>query len=105
MENNVTKLAKKMRKYENPKKFGCQVGEVLKVEPIKVSILGGAAILDDEIVGICESLIQRTIDISASCPYGSHSTMTINQPLKKGDKVLCLPLEGEQSWIIIDKVV
>lgn len=80
--SGVEKLAHEIKKRNNPKKIGQQVGKVTEVNPLKVSLCDGAIVLDDEITAICQA-----------------ATF-----MKIGDEVLCEPMEDEQSWVIIDRI-
>jgi hypothetical protein len=51
---------------------------------------------------VCQSLVERIYEAKIN---GSEATVELKDVLKKGDQVLCIPAEGEQTWIIVDKVV
>lgn len=76
-------LAKELKKRDNAEPIGAILGEVISIEPIKISILGNKAILDNSNIYLCSKV-----------------TGVI-----KGDKVLCLPTADEQTFFIVDKVV
>ena len=80
--SNVEKLAKEIQKRNNKNRIGQQVGKVLSISPLKVSICDGMIILDDEIEAVCQA-----------------ATF-----LKEGDEVLVEPNEDEQSFVVIDRV-
>ena len=53
---------------------------------------------------MCQDLVERTYKarINDSNPPDK---LELKDVLKAGDEVLCIPCEGEQTWIIVDKVV
>lgn len=80
------KLAKELHKRDAKKKIGPCVGTVLQTTPMKVSICDGAVVLEQ---GECALLSKRVADMT----------------IEKGDRIICLPCEGEQTWIFLDKAV
>ena len=94
---------------------------VITVDPITLDVCGTTQ--EAERVAVCSHLMRgysETMDakgslaISASCSWGSHSSMTVNSGtlnltlaknvLKAGDQVVVLTSD-DQSFIIFDKVV
>ena len=122
--DNFTKLAKEIHKRDNKQSIGVCVGTVVNAEqPIKVSICGGAILLEQgENAFVCQDVIERKYtakarDSSVEVTYQDDSKRTVKietdnklevelkEVLKAGDQVMCVPCSGEQTWIIVDKVV
>lgn len=76
-------LAKEFKKRDNAEPIGAILGEIISVNPIKVTILGNKAILDNRNSYLCSKVTGIEI----------------------GDKVVCLPTADEQTFFIVDKVV
>lgn len=75
-------LAKELKNRNNKKQLGPQIGEVISINPLRVTILNNRAILDNSNSYICSKLI-----------------------IEIGDSVLCIPTADEQKFFIVDKVV
>ena len=122
--DNFTKLAKEIHKRDNKQSIGVCVGTVVNAEqPIKVSICGGAILLEQgENAFVCQDVLERKYtakarDSSVAVTYKDDSKRTVKietdnklevelkEVLKAGDQVMCVPCSGEQTWIIVDKVV
>ena len=122
--DNFNKLAKEIHKRDNKQSIGVCVGTVVNAEqPIKVSICGGAIMLEQgENAFVCQDVIERKYtakarDSSVEVTYQDDSKRTVKietdnklevelkEVLKAGDQVMCVPCSGEQTWIIVDKVV
>lgn len=122
--DNFKKLAKEIHKRDNKQSIGVCVGTVVNAEqPIKVSICGGAILLEQgENAFVCQDVIERKYtakarDSSVEVTYQDDSKRTVKietddklevelkEVLKEGDQVMCVPCSGEQTWIIVDKVV
>lgn len=80
--SHIEKLASEIRARDNKKRIGQQVGKVVSTEPLKISMCDGVIMLDDEIRAVCQ-------------------TATF---LKEGDEVLLEPDEGDQSYIVVDRI-
>lgn len=78
----IDRLASELRERDNKKRIGQQVGKVVSTEPLKISMCDGAIMLDEEIRAVCQ-------------------TATF---LKEGDEVLLEPDEGDQSYIVVDRI-
>ena len=78
----VERLASEMKARDNKKRIGQQVGKVVSTAPLKISICDGAVMLDDEITAVCQA-----------------ATF-----LRVGDEVLVEPDEGDQSYIVVDRI-
>ena len=122
--DNFTKLAKEIHKRDNKQSIGVCIGTAVNAEqPIKVSICGGAILLEQgENAFVCQDVIERKYtakarDSSVAVTYQDDSKRTVKietddklevelkEVLKAGDQVMCVPCSGEQTWIIVDKVV
>lgn len=105
-------------------------GTVLSLTPLKIDVAGTTQEAERfyishrlvsghaEKVTVSGSAVSGDLDISASCPLGSHSSMTISSGtvqlnavatqdgpvLKAGDEVLLLTAD-DQTFYILDKVV
>ena len=94
---------------------------VLTVNPITLDVCGTPQ--EASRVHVCSHLmdgysetmnVSGSLSISASCPMGSHSSMSVNsgtlkltqakKPLKPGDQVIVLT-DDDQTFILFDKVV
>jgi len=73
-------LAKEFKKRTNSTPGGPVLGEVIGVNPLKISIFDGKVIISN--MYICSRL---SVEI--------------------GDNVLCIPTADEQKYFIVDKVV
>ena len=124
MSNNIAKLAKEIHKRDNKKRIGPCVGTVVNPNtPVTVSICDGAVLLEQgENAHLCHDLTERAHeakaqDDSVTVTYENEQKKTvkintdeklkicIKNVLKRGDQVLCIPCSGEQTWVIVDKVV
>lgn len=122
--DNFAKLANEIHKRDNKQSIGVCVGTVVNAEqPIKVSICGGAILLEQgENAFVCQDVMERKYtakarDSRVTVTYQDDSKRTVKietddklevelkEVLKAGDQVMCVPCSGEQTWIIVDKVV
>lgn len=100
-------LAKEFKNRDNKKPFGAILGDVINIEPLKISIFDNKVMLTGEHFYVCNSLTdkyvrQADIEINGTV---NDSKITYKNILKVGDKVLCIPSSDGQSFYIIDKVV
>lgn len=124
MVDNFAKLAQEIHMRDNKKAIGPCIGVVTKeTQPIVVTICDGEVVLEQGAnARVCQDLIERTYtakvkdkEVTVTYQNGSAQTVKIETDeklqaelkdvLKKGDQVFCVPCEGEQTWIIVDKVV
>ena len=106
-------LALEFKNRDNKSPLGAVCGEVISVNPIKISILSGSIILTTDKLYLCCGLADQvkrlaTIKLNSVAEHGQITTdgeITFKDVLKINDKVLCLPADGEQRFFIIDKVV
>lgn len=100
-------LAKQFKKRDNKRPMGPQIGEVLSVNPLKISILGNKAVLTEALCYICSNVVenarQKAGIVLGDAAY--EGEITYKEVLKIGDSVLCLPAEDGQVFFILDKVV
>ncbi len=73
-------LAKKFKQRDNKASIGMLMGQVISINPFKVSILEGKIILDNPYK--CDNYIANV-----------------------GDSVVCLPDSTGQNFVVFDKVV
>ena len=73
-------LAKELKKRNNKTSSGPLIGNIIAVNPLKISIFDGKVIISN--MYICSRL---SVEI--------------------GDNVLCIPTADEQKYFIVDKVV
>ena len=105
MSDMIVKLAKEIHKRDNKTGIGPCVGTVTNANPVTVAICDGAVLLEKgDNARVCQDLVERTYKarINDSNPPDK---LELKDVLKAGDEVLCIPCEGEQTWIIVDKVV
>ena len=124
MVDNFSKLAVEIHERDNKKVIGPCVGTVIKeIRPIMVSVCDGKVVLEQgENALVCQNLVERTYTAKVNgsaivVTYQDGTTENVKietdermqaelkDVLKKGDRVFCVPCEGEQTWIIVDKVV
>ena len=123
MGDEISKLAKEIHKRDNKTNIGPCVGVVTNVEPVTVAICDGAVLLEQgDNAKVCQDLVERTYKaqfknspVTVTHSSGSTESVKIStddkleakfkEVLKEGDEVLCIPCTGEQTWIIVDKVV
>lgn len=109
---------------DNKKSIGPCIGTIKKeTQPITVTICDGDVLLEQGVNAlVCQDLIERTYtakvkDKEVTVTYQNGSTQMVKietdeklqaelkNVLNRGDQVFCVPCEGEQTWIIVDKVV
>lgn len=105
-------LANEFKSRDNKSQLGAVTGTVIQVSPLRISILGGDIILNEDKLYICSSIKNRyelkaNIKLDNIPEHGAVSTsgtITLNDVLKINDIVVCLPADGGQTFFIIDKV-
>lgn len=108
----VDELAKEFKTRDNKTTLGAVQGTVIQLSPLRVSILGGDIILNENKLYVCSSLkngysVKTNIKLDNIPEHGAVSTtgtITHDEILKINDIVLCLPADGGQTFFIIDKV-
>lgn len=109
----ANELANEFKTRDNKKTLGAVKGTVIQVSPLRVAILGGDIVLNEDKIYICSSLkkgyeIGVNIKLDNIPEHGAVSTtgkITNEEILKINDIVLCLPADGGQTFFIVDKVV
>ena len=106
-------LAREFKKRNNNSKLGALVGKVISTNPIKISLLNGQVIAQNNIY-ICNSALldDITLDVDYNldsiAEHGTVNTsgnLTIkNEYLKNNDLVLVICSEDNINFFIIDKV-
>lgn len=96
---------------------GLMEGEVVSSSPLKIRIKRNSKlVIPRELLVVPENLTNRTIKASISASYVSTSSenfsnfnannasITINNALKTGDKVMLISFEGGQKYYILDRI-
>lgn len=96
---------------------GLMEGEVISSSPLKIRIKRNSKlVIPRELLVVPENLTNRTIKASISASYVSTSSenfsnfntnsasITINNALKTGDKVMLISFEGGQKYYILDRI-
>lgn len=95
------KIAKLFKERENQSRIGPIIGQVVSVDPIKVSIFDGSATLTGNNLYLTASLLKH----SKTCVInGEKILIEFENELSIGDKVLVAPTESEQKFFLIDKL-
>lgn len=118
-------LAKMFKERDNRSLIGPCTGKVVSVKPLKIEILNGDVILQEEQLYISRSLLDRDYDcdvsgngsgmgsvvsypgtlVSFNLTRDSHSGKTkLYFELKVDDEVLLIPAVNEQVFFIVDIV-
>lgn len=117
-------LAKMFKERNNTSLIGPCVGKVVSPKPLKIEILNGDVILQEEQLYISRSLLDRDYDcdvsgvgsmgevisydgtlVSLNLTKDSHGGKTkLYFELKVNDEVLLIPTENEQVFFIVDIV-
>lgn len=94
--DGITELAKLFKERENANFMGMQVGRVININPLKIS-LGDKIILDVDDLIIAETAYYKYELING----------TLKQVIKLfiGAEVILVPSTDEQTYFLIDKVV
>lgn len=127
--SKINELASKLNEMKNPSKIGTSIGEVVATEPFTVSIAGGAILLTEgEELRVAEKLKKTKYDATLEWTSGnmagsatiadvgsgalavtgssgkSVGKITIDPKVKKGDNILVVPTDSEQTWIAVDRI-
>ncbi|MBW9170784.1 DUF2577 domain-containing protein [Clostridium estertheticum] len=95
-------IAMGLNKRNNIQNIGAVLGNVLSINPLKVSILDNELMIDEDNGYICSNLIEdiiETVNIN-----GVDTTVTFKKTLKVGDIVLVIADTTDQKYFVIDKV-
>jgi len=98
-----TYIIKQLKNRDNIDPDEAVIGDIISIDPITVSILDGQAIFTNGVnCFIGESLKSITGQITIN---GNTTTdFTITRTLSIDDKVLCLPINKGQKYVIVDKI-
>ena len=106
-------LAREFKKRNNKSKLGALIGKVISTNPIKISLLNGQVIAQNNIY-ICNSALLNDITLDVNyeldniVEHGTINTggkLTIkDEYLKNDDLVLVISSEDNRTFFIIDKV-
>jgi len=106
--NYDVELGKLFKDRENQDVDEAIIGDIIKTNPITVSLFNGQAIYTDGVnCYVCESLksIKGTIILDNIADHGTITTgFTITRDLNIGDEVVCIPTANGQKYIIVEKV-
>lgn len=119
-------LAKMFKERDKSNNIGACVGKVVGVDPLKISILDGNIVLQENQLYITEGLLKKEYKfeliagdnvgniaitskpanplISININDKDKTKLTLHFELKVGDEVLLIPTENEQVFFIVDKV-
>ncbi|MBV4417668.1 DUF2577 domain-containing protein [Clostridium tyrobutyricum] len=107
MDNSrwAQEFAKKFKERDNPKQIGHVIGNVVKVNPITVSVLDGKGlftdgdnlIIGDNAKGYKET-VNITIDGTTKQAIINHDGLIIN------DKVICQFTNNNQKLVVLNRV-
>lgn len=85
-------LAEMFKARDNPNNIGPLIGKVVAEKPLKISILDGMVILQENQLYKCKHMQNHYYDSIKG------TDLILN------DEILLIPAEGEQIFFIIDKV-
>lgn len=109
--SKINELARRLEKMKNPAEIGISIGEVIKKDPLTISIAGGLVkLVEGEELEVCENLKERVFENvrweweEDGETKTREGTITIDPDIKKGDLIVVLPEHGEQSWIAAGRI-
>ena len=81
------------------------LGTVTKASPLEIQVASDSKLLlDEDNLYLPEHLTKRSVRISLSVGDHYASSMTLDNALRKGDKVYLLSFDRGQLYYILDKV-
>lgn len=92
----MVELAKLFKERDNPNLLGIDVGKVVCVNPLKIS-LGDRIVLDSDFLIVSEDAYYKYELINSS--------LVRNCKLNMGDEVILIPTPNQQTYFVIDRVV
>lgn len=105
-------FAKLLKERDNKKSIGAIIGEIIGLDPIKVSVFGNKVILNKNNLYICDNIISHSkeayIKLNSIPEHGQIATegeITYNNILKVGDSVMLIAIENGQKFFLVDKVI
>lgn len=106
MDRYDTGLMKLLRERDNRDPDEARIGKIIALDPIKVSLFGGAAIFTEDDINaqlyVCESL--KGIAGKITIDNQVQKSFSINRDLGVNDKVLCIPISNGQAYVAVDRV-
>jgi hypothetical protein len=98
-------MAKLFKDRDNKPQIGGVLGQVISMEPLRISIYEGRTILSSDIIFFCNNLLSNVIrKATINNLTASEVEIIYKEVLSVGDYVCCLPTEDGQKFFIIDKV-
>ncbi len=102
-------LAKHFKERDNIEPDQTLIGDVISLDPIRVSLFSNAVIVTNGGNGyVCESLKKITGSITLN-GFPEHGTVTVDFNIERdlaiGDKVLCIPMVKGQKYAIVDRIL
>lgn len=114
--DNIYRLAKLFKERENPGWTGAQIGTVQSTSPLIIK-LGSKITLTSRQLYAGQGMLQLMQHRRNSTMVGSirlngytnsfqtEGSITLESVLNVGDQVALFPMEDEQNYIVLDKVV
>lgn len=125
-DNPYSAMVETMRRAGTAPAAGACLGQVLQAEPLKVLVEGnaldaGRLLIDPRLLRGHEARLRLEgpageLAVSASCPNGSHYSMTVSggaveaaavrlEPdFRVGEQLLLLPIEERQRYVVVCRV-
>lgn len=100
--NYDVRLAQLFRERDNQEIEGPILGEVINIDPLRISTNNNQIVLGADQCYICTNILTRNANITFNGITGAGSIQSV---LNIGDQLLCLPTANGQKYFIIDKVV
>lgn len=106
------KIAKELKKRNNPKPFEPILGDIVSIDPLTIALYQNQVILTSDMCYLCSNLVSNekgaAFVLDSVADHGSISTsgtITYSNILKAGDKVMCVPTANRQKYFIVDKII
>lgn len=96
------------RNARNIKDLDITIATVTKAPPnIAIRIIGDSFDLEGDDLVVSESLLNhtRTVSLTGGSVSINNGNLSVNSPLKVGDKVIVIIAQNGQLYYVIDKVV
>jgi hypothetical protein len=109
-QKSLMELAKLFKDRDNIPQVGIQIGEVVSVSPLQISV-GSSLLLDKENLIIAASLLSgytRNTEFHQTSPVISTLSGSLNWSsnlFAMGDEVILIPSVDLQTWYVMDKGV
>jgi hypothetical protein len=102
-------FAKAFNERNNVEKVGAIIGNVVSVNPLKISAFGGTVLLDNSNTTVCREATEYTMEVTVQTSDADGTwtgTGTVkHEGIKQGDKVLLIASESGKKFYLVDKVV